>query len=148
QDALMLRHFRAVRRRLSLVRIAPADRARLSALLDDVQPRLESRARDRLRGIIVDVVDEVGLVPQNVPEEVARRKLVEELLDLIVERGYFNMADLRDALSKNELKLPDVSTISELVFGDRLLRADHRFDTALDGVYRRGAVYQRWPQTL
>jgi hypothetical protein len=148
QDALMLRHFRAVRRRLSLVTITAGERARLSDLLDDVQPRLESRARDRLRGIIVHVLDEVGLVPQNVPEDVARRKLVEELLDRIVERGYFNMADLRDSLSKNDLKLPDVTTIAELVFGDRLLRADHRFDAALDGVYRRGAVYQRWPQTL
>jgi hypothetical protein len=96
----------------------------------------------------VSVFEEVGLVPKNLPEDVARRKLVEELLDRIVERGYFNMADLRDALSKNNLKLPDVTTFAELAFGDRLLRADHRFDSALDGVYRRGAVYQRWPQTL
>jgi hypothetical protein len=44
QDALMLRHFRTVRRRLSLVRISSTERTRLSALLDDVQPRLESRA--------------------------------------------------------------------------------------------------------
>ena len=58
------------------------------------------------------------------------------------------MADLRDALSKNDLKLPDVSAVAEIVDGDRLLQADRMFDTKLDGVYRRGAVYQRWPQML
>ena len=98
--------------------------------------------------MIVKVLDEVGLTPQNVPEEVARRKLVEELLDRVVERSYLSMADVRDALSRNDLKLPDVLSVRDLWAGDRLLRADKKLDHELDGVYRRGAMYQRWPQTL
>src|SRR5207237_9570184 len=85
---------------------------------------------------------------QNGPEAVARHKLAEELLDRVIEHSYLSMADLRDALSKNDLKLPDVLSVGDLARGDRLLRADKKLDAKLDGVYRRGAIYQRWPQTI
>ena len=58
------------------------------------------------------------------------------------------MADLRDAISNNDLKLPDITDLGELVQGDRLLQTDRAFSEMLDGVYRRGTVYQRWPQVL
>ena len=148
QDALTLRHLKTIRRRISVAHISAVERARLQNLLNRVSPRIETRSRNRLRNILVEVFDEVGLVPQNVPEQVARRKIVEELLDRVVERSYFSIADLRDTLSRNSLKLPDVTTLKEVALGDGLLRADRRFDMKLDGVYRRGAVYQRWPQTL
>ncbi|WP_437228206.1 hypothetical protein SH661x_000779 [Planctomicrobium sp. SH661] len=148
QDALTLRHLRTVQRRIALARISPGEQAQLAHLLEGVLPRIETRSRDRLRQIINDVFDEVGFIPHNVLEVVARRKLVEELLDRIVERSYFNLGDLRDAISKNDLKLADVTTLSALVFGDCVLKADRRFDTVLDGIYRRGAIYLRWPQTL
>ena len=35
--------------------------------------------------------------------------LVEELLDSIVDHGFITMGQLRDAISKNNLKLPDIS---------------------------------------
>ncbi|SFJ68373.1 hypothetical protein [Planctomicrobium piriforme] len=148
QEALTLRHLRTIRRRVTVARIDAAERSRLSILLNNVLPQVETRSRDRLRTIILEVFDKVGLVPQNVPEQVARRKVVEELLDRVVDRSYFSMSDLRDTLSKNNLKLPDVTTLSDLAFGDCLLRADRRFEAVLDGVYRPGAIYQRWPQTL
>jgi hypothetical protein len=148
RDALMVRHLRTARRRIATARIPLADRERLKELLEEVVERIEHRSRDRFRPVIATVLQQVGLVPQNVPEEVARRKLVEELLDRIVEHSYLNMGTLRDALSKNDLKLPDVLSLVDLVQGDRLLRADKKLDRRLDGVYRRGAIYQRWPQTL
>ena len=89
-----------------------------------------------------------GLQPENVPERVAREKMIEELIDRILERSYLSMADLRDALSKNDLKLPDVAGLEDFLRGDRLLKADRACSDALEGVYRRGAVYQRWPQML
>src|SRR5690606_16603673 len=46
------------------------------------------------------------------------------------------------------LKLPDVTAVSKLIQGDYLLSADKKFEIELDGLYRRGAVYQRWPQML
>ncbi|HTN76947.1 MAG TPA: hypothetical protein VL096_16930, partial [Pirellulaceae bacterium] len=148
RDALMIRHLRTALRRVTKACIDHADREALTVLLSQAVEQIEHESRDQLRPIVAGVLENVGLVPQNVPERVAQHKLIEELLDRVVERSYVSMADLRDALSKNELKLPDVATVADLAQGDRLLRADRKFDTALDGVYRRGAIYQRWPQTI
>src|SRR5581483_8768427 len=81
-------------------------------------------------------------------ERVARNKLAEELLDRIVARGFLNLGDLRDALSRNQLKLPDLGGPDELWRGDALLRADRRFAERLHGVYRRGEAYLRGLQRL
>ncbi len=148
RDVLTLRHLRAARRRVADARVTSTQQTRLVGLLDGVLPRVETRSRNQLRQIINGVFDDVGFVPQHVLEVVARRKLVEELLDHIVERGYLTMANLRDAISKNDLKLADVASLREVPFGGCLLRADRQFDASLDGVYRRGAVYLRWPQIL
>ena len=54
------------------------------------------------------------------------------------------MGDFRDALSRNNLKLPDL----EFSRGDPLLRADVRLADVLDGIYRRGEFYLRWMQQI
>src|SRR5262249_26303166 len=56
------------------------------------------------------------------------------------------MSDLRDALARNQLKLPDLSGPWEFVAGDPLIRANRELATAAAGVYRRGEVYLRWLQ--
>ena len=58
------------------------------------------------------------------------------------------MGYLRDAISRNNLKLPDISQLSQILKGDRLLRADDRLATSLDGVYHRGEFYLRWLQIV
>ncbi len=93
-------------------------------------------------------MDAVGLAPRNPPEQAAQIKIVEELLDRVVERGFLSMGDLRDALSRNALKLPDISGPTTLAFGDPLLRADRRLAELLDGVYRPAEFYLRWLQQL
>jgi len=148
RDALTLRHLRTAQRRIALTHLSTSEQAQLARLLVKVLPRIEDRFRGRLRQILNRVFDEVGFVPHHVLEVVARRKIVEELLDRTVERSYFTMGDLRDAVSKNDLKLEDVTSLVAVAFGDCILRADRRLDNALDGVYRRGAIYLRWPQTL
>ncbi len=87
-------------------------------------------------------------MPQNLPERVSFRKMVEELLDEVVERGFFAMGDIRDAIARSNLKLDDVADPLELVAGDRLLRADRRLADVLDGVYQQGAIYLRGLQRL
>ncbi len=82
------------------------------------------------------------------PEHVAQKKIVEELLDRVVERGFLSMGDLRDALSRNALKLPDIGGPGTLVFGDPLLKADRRLAELLEGVYRPAEFYLRWLQQL
>src|SRR5262249_48934852 len=58
------------------------------------------------------------------------------------------MGDLRDAVSRNNLRLPDLSGPAEFFRGDRIIRANRRLPIALDGVYRRGEFYLRWLQRI
>lgn len=148
RDVLTTKHLRTAERRLAISRLATDARERLARLIAAALDRTEEHSRGLIRPLIDNVFDEVGLVPQNIPEKVARRKLVEELLDTVTEHGAVGMGQLRDALSKSDLKLPDVSGPVELGRGDRLLRADRRLATVLDGVYRPGAIYLRGTQRL
>src|SRR5262249_167894 len=57
-------------------------------------------------------------------------------------------SDLRDAISRNQLKLPDLGDPQDFLQGDPLLRLDRRLATLLDGVYQRGEFYLRWLERL
>src|SRR5262249_18432867 len=86
---------------------------------------------------------EVGLRPEDVPEQAALAKVVEELLDQATAHGFLSLGALRDALSRNQMKLADLSGPGELFRGDALLAADARLPLAADGVHRRGEIYLR-----
>jgi hypothetical protein len=130
------------------VRIPDADRVHLAHLIYGAVARKEKELRDRFRPRVIAVLTEAGLVPQNLPERVARDKLVEELLDHVVDHGFSTLPDLRDIVARSQLKLPDLAGLVELVRGDRLLRADKQLGVALDGVYRRGEIYLRFFQRV
>lgn len=136
------RHLRRATKRLGRARLADDDRQRLATLLHRAVDRVEDRLRERFRPLIRRALERADLEPKNLPERVAFDKVVEELLDLVVGRGYLTAGDLRDAISRNPLKLPDLRA-SDLLRGDRLLRADHRVAISLAGVYRRAEVYLR-----
>ncbi|HXG10164.1 MAG TPA: hypothetical protein VNK04_10275, partial [Gemmataceae bacterium] len=129
-------------------RLSEADRTQLAGLLTEAVHRAEHRLREQLRPLVAETLRQVGLAPQNVAEQVALHKLTEELLDQVAERGYLNMGQLRDAVSRNQLKLPDLAGPGEFLRGDRLLRANARLAEQLDGIYRRGEVYLRELQRL
>jgi len=148
QEVLMVQHLRGAAKHLAAARLPDADRARFSRLLKDAVHRAEGRLRDRFRPAIARVLEETGFGARDLPERVALQKLVEEMLDRVVDRGFLAMGDFRDALSRNNRKLPDLAGPGEFVAGDRLLRADGRLAVALDGVYRRGEVYLRGLQRL
>ncbi len=117
-----------------------------SALIEPLTQAIhaaESRARTELRPDLVAVLDDVGLVPRNVPERLSRDKLVEELLDGACDRGFLRIGDLRDAIARNRVKLPDLAGPGEFIAGDPLLQANSKLATRLDGVYRRGEIYMR-----
>ncbi len=76
--------------------------------------------RPRVERALVDV----GFRPDNVPERVALAKLVEEVLDQASAHGHTNLGQLRDAVSRNQLKLADLAGPGELLHGDALLAAD------------------------
>jgi hypothetical protein len=148
RDVLMCKHLRSAERRLAVVRISESQRRQLGQLLHTAAMRAEEQLRDAFRTRVHAALNEVGLAPVNVPERVARHKLVEELLDRIVERGFLTMGDLRDALSRNNLKLPDCASPDDFLRGDQLLQTDQRLAQSLDGVYSRGEIYLRLMQRL
>ena len=126
--------------------LSEADRGRLLGLLHEEMSSAEGRIRRELGLVIRSTIDGVGLVPENLPERVARDKVVDELLDRVCERGYLRFSDLRDAIARNQLKLRDLSGPGEFVRGDTLLRVDKLLSDDLFGVYHRGEIYLRWIQ--
>ncbi len=145
---LAVRHLRGAAARLPAVRVAEDERYRLFLLLHDALHRAEDRLRDRFRPLLADTLTGVGLQPQNYPERIARDKVVEELLDRVVERGFLNLGDLRDALARNQLKVPDLAGPGEFLAGDAVIRANRELAARAPGVYRRGEIYLRWLQRL
>jgi hypothetical protein len=148
REVLITKHLRSAARRLYASRLDTVARQRLEQLLDTTVKRIEQRSRERIRPVLAQVLDDVGLVPRSIAETISRKNVIEELLDRVVEHGALNLGNLRDALSRSDLKLPDLSGIGELIRGDRLLRADRLLGRMLDGVYRPGAIYLRGTQRL
>lgn len=148
RELLVARSMHAALARAHHARLSPADRKQLSDALSWAARRSDQLARDALGPRIERVIDQVGLRATSAPERLARNKLVGEMLDQIVARGYFTFPQLRDAVSRNKLKLDDLSSGKELVHGDPLLRADALLDVELDGIYQRGDIYLRGLQKL
>jgi len=122
-------------------------REQLADAVHAMVDRANARVRTVLRPVIEATLEEVGLVPRHLPGRVAQKKLVDELLDRAVAVGRLSLGDLRDAIAKNDLKLPDLGVV-ELATGDQLLRADRILATSLEGVYRRGEIYLRFLQKV
>jgi hypothetical protein len=117
-------------------RLAAAVASTARAARGSLQPRVEAAIRG------------AGLVPGCLVEEAAFDTLVDELLDGIVDRGFISFGDLRDAVSRNQLKLPDLAGVGEWLGGDQLLRADQALGIALDGAYRPAPAYLAGLQRL
>lgn len=143
QEVQISKHLVHATKRLPSVRLTGPEREQLANLIHEAAHSAEVRMRERLRPLIQQALDEVGILPANLPEKVAREKIVEELLDAVVRHGFVNMSMLRDTLSRNQLKLPDLAGVGEFVKGDWLLQADRKLSVLLDGVYRRGEFYLR-----
>ena len=147
REVMMTRHLASAAARLVSVRLSGNERDRLNRLLHNAARLAEMQMRNRMRPILKQTFEDVGLAPASIPEEVASDKMIEDALDCITDRGYLSMGYLRDSISRNDLKLPDLDEIRDIWKGDHLLRADDRLHLALDGVYRKGEFYLRWLQT-
>lgn len=134
---------RSATRRLATARLTDADRQTLSGLLGRALDRAEGQLREKFRPILTDALHDAGLRPTSLPERAAVEKTVEELLDRISSTGFLSFGDVRDAIARGQMKLPDLGGPHEYVGGDPLLRLDRRLSTALDGVYRRAESYTR-----
>jgi hypothetical protein len=146
RPVMMLMAFRKAHKHLLRSKLGEPEQLRIDRLMHHEIHRREHAIRHEFAPIIVSTLTAAGLVPTNRVEEVARDKLVAELLDRICERGYLRLGDLRDGVARNQLKLQNLRGPGEFVSGDPLLRADTGLAYALDGVYRRGEFYLRWIQ--
>ena len=143
------RHLRSAAGRLGSTRLSETDREHLGQLVHKALHENEDRLRTRFRPVLAETLRHVGLLAANPPEQAAFSKMVEELLDRISEVGFFTFSDLRDAISRNNLKLPDLVDPVELIRGDPLLRLDRILASSpLDGVYRPSEFYLRLMQRL
>jgi hypothetical protein len=143
QAVLVFRHVRAAARKAARTRLAGAERRRLVSVLSAVLSESAEHLRNHFRPLLAGCLEAVGLTPANLPERVARDKLIDELLDRIEGKGFLTLGDVRDAISRNQLKLPDLAGPGEWVRGDPLLRLNRALAGALDGAYRPGEVYLR-----
>lgn len=148
QVVTQIRALRKARQLLDDAAIEPFARLRLDALIVRAVEQLESRLRDDLIPKIALALEAVGLMPQNPPERLATTKLTGELTDRLIAWGFLTFGDVRDALARNQLKLRDLASPTELIGGDALLALDRVLAEKLDGVYRRGEVYLRYLQSV
>ena len=143
----LVRRLRGAAHRLASVGLPEADRKDLLELLS--RGRRPSRRTNAgpFSSASAHRAGRVGVAACNYVEHAARDKIIEELLDRIVDRGFLTIGDLRDALARNRLKLADLS-VSEFFAGDALLRANRKLAVSLDGVYHRGEIYLRGLQRV
>lgn len=146
RTVLIAKHLRTASRRLGALRVDRHTRMELSELLHHAAERAEELLRERLQPVVTEALQSVGAVPTTVVERVAFQKLCAELLDSVVQRGFITLGHVRDAFSRGQLKLADLSGPSEFLQGDVLLRADRELGRRLEGVYQRGPFYLRWLQ--
>jgi hypothetical protein len=143
REIRVARRLERAARKVARVGLPEGSRARLRRLLAAARGRADESLREELRPVVLGALVEVGLKPDNVPERVALGKLVDELLDQATAHGHLSLGHLRDAVSRNQLKLPDLAGPRELLGADPLLAADRRLARAVDGVHRRGELYLR-----
>jgi hypothetical protein len=134
---------RSATRRLTTARLTDADRRIITGLLRNALDSAEGQLRAKFRPILTDALKNAGLQPTSLPERAALEKTVEELLDRISSTGFLAFGDVRDAIARGQMKLPDLGP-SERFRGDSLMRLDKALVNSLDGVYRRAEVYTRW----
>jgi hypothetical protein len=134
---------RSAVRRLAAARLTDQDRRTLADLLSRALDQAERQLRDNFRRTLIDALHDAGLRPTSLPERTAVEKTVEEMLDRISSAGFLSFGDVRDAIARGQMKLPDLGGPSEHVRGDPLLRLDRRLANQLDGVYRRAETYTR-----
>ncbi|HEY0985324.1 hypothetical protein [Schlesneria sp.] len=145
---MMSKHLRRAALRVPNIDIDPEGQTELSHLIHEAADAAEQILRSRVGPTIERNLEDAGFVPASIVERVALKKMVQELSDGIVERGFITLGGLRDTISRNQLKMPDLVDVKEFFKGDPLLRADKLMSVSLAGVYQRGPFYLRFLQKL
>lgn len=142
-----LRALNAARICLDQLPWSGAEVAYFSAPLKTLGDQIGQRLRQQLQPRLGELLDAAGFLPGDPRQQVARNVLQEELFAIILRRWHLRFTDLRDAVARNELRLPDPGW-RELLLGDRLARFDRQASAVLPGVYQPGQFYLKGLQQL
>ncbi len=137
------RHFAAAEKRVDRLSIDARDRHRLEHLLEHAGEAADERLRKVVEPTVTASLEAAGVIPNSVPERVAQRKVVRELLDRAAAQGYLALGDVRDAVSRNQIKLNDCAGFRDYRAARGLLTADRKLGSALPELYRPGEFYLR-----
>jgi hypothetical protein len=147
RDVRIAGHVLAALAKVPKTRLPEGPRGAVVQFLVAIAERAEGNVRTALGPRLEAALERVELRPENVTERASKRKLVDELLDQILKNRFITLSNVRDALSRNNLKMANV-TPRELWSGDALLRMDKILERDLDGVYHSGEIYLRGLQKL
>ena len=142
-----LRALNAAKIRLDQLPWSGAEVAHFIAPLQTLGNQISQRLRQQLLPRLRSLLDGAGFRPPDHRQRVARNVLQEELFDTILRRWHLRFTDLRDAVARHELRLPDPDW-RELLLGDRLARFDRQASAALPGVYQPGEFYLKGLQQM
>ena len=148
REVKLLGHLRDAVANLRRSTLPHPSRTPLDRLLTDAVHKCEKGLHDQVAPLISRAIADAKLKAENVPEQVAHQNLTAELADRIVSHGRLAFSDVRDSVSRHQLKLPDVTNPIKLESGDEMLHLDRCLALALPGVYRRAEIYFRWLQTF
>ncbi len=146
--ALIHRHAEAAAGRLPSLDLPAASRSRADRLLAEAVRTTNAAARETLRPRLEEALVRAGIEPHALVESAARDTLVEEILDLVMTRGFVSFGGIRDAISRNQLKLADLKDLADWLAGDELLRLDRGLAATLDGAYRAAPPYMTLMQRI
>ncbi|TNE50871.1 MAG: hypothetical protein EP343_06895 [Deltaproteobacteria bacterium] len=134
-------------KKLSFLPLSQKKRQKWAVPLQQAQQTLEAAIREQFRPLMLEAMEEAGLKTTNHREEIAQNKICEELLDCIIRNGRFSFSDVRDVISRNDLRLKDPG-FRELLSNDVLLRMDKQFEERFHEIYRESEIYLRMLQRV
>lgn len=146
RNVLRLRKLMSARQHLDRSHLSESDEHRIATHLDGWIETAEAEMRSEIGPVLEAALADSGIEPIGVVETVARDAVVQDWLDKLSDRGFLRFGDVRDAIAKYDLKLPDLAGIREWWSGDALLRLDRRLKNDLDSLYHAAEVYLRWFQ--
>ncbi|MEZ6139785.1 MAG: hypothetical protein R3B84_04360 [Zavarzinella sp.] len=138
-----IRRLRLAAKHAESIRFPNHIQEKLFHLMEVNAHHLEEELRTDLEPLFAAIFEEVGLKPTAHVLQVSLNKLIQELLDVLFSKGFLRIGDLRDAIARNRLKLPDLRGPLTFFMGDPLLKADRAFARDLPGIYQPGEFYMR-----
>ncbi len=140
-----LRYLQSTHQKLSLLPLSDEVQTQWEDALHAALEHLEDELREEFRPELMEAMSAAGFHAITHPERVALAKICEELIDFVVHRGLFTFSDVRDVISRNDLRLND-QTVRDFVAGDQLLHLNKELASRFGEIYRAGEVYLRMLQ--